>query len=401
MQIAFLLPQIGINGGIYVVLEYATRINVKPNVEVFIITEKPTLIEDYSWHTSAHELKFITLQEVNCFKFDITFATSWSTVFFLPSVKSLVYAYFVQSIESRFFLNKDQLFPLMADFTYACNIPTITEATWIKEYLYDKYGSSSYLVKNGIRKDLYRTDGALIKPRDRHILRVLVEGPLGVSFKNVEKTLTLCKKSLADEVWLLTSSKTSDLSLADRVFSHITIEQVPLVYRSCDVIVKLSYVEGMFGPPLELFHCGGTAIVYDVTGHDEYIINNHNGIVIAPDDEIGVINAINELKRNPDKLAQLKLHALETANAWHDWASASEDFFNASEELISNASNNNKNNKHLLELIDNFKRVVELRDDHTILNQIINSTSWRLTKPLRYFNQLLKNLKWKLNTKFR
>jgi hypothetical protein len=40
----------------------------------------------------------------------------------------------------------------------------------------------------------------------------------------------------------------------------------PLVYRSCDILGKLSYVEGMFGPPLEMFHCGWTAIVYNVTG---------------------------------------------------------------------------------------------------------------------------------------
>ena len=51
------------------------------------------------------------------------------------------------------------------------------------------------------------------------------------------------------------------------------------IYRSCDVIVKLSYVEGMFGPPLEMFHCGGTSIVYDVTGHDEYIVHGKNGLV--------------------------------------------------------------------------------------------------------------------------
>jgi hypothetical protein len=54
------------------------------------------------------------------------------------------------------------------------------------------------------------------------------------------------------------------------------------VYRSCDDILKLSLVESMFGPPLEMFHCGGTAIVYNVTGHDEYIVHGRNALVAEP-----------------------------------------------------------------------------------------------------------------------
>lgn len=41
----------------------------------------------------------------------------------------------------------------------------------------------------------------------------------------------------------------------------------------------------MFGPPLEMFHCGGTSIVYDVTGHDEYIVHDKNGLVAKTDDD--------------------------------------------------------------------------------------------------------------------
>jgi len=92
-----------------------------------------------------------------------------------------------------------------------------------------------------------------------------------VFFKNVEKTIELCLQSDADEIWLLTSTEISEYPGVDKCFSRVAIEKTPEIYRSCDVLVKLSYVEGMFGPPLEMFHCGGTAIVYDVTGHDEYI----------------------------------------------------------------------------------------------------------------------------------
>jgi glycosyltransferase involved in cell wall biosynthesis len=107
-----------------------------------------------------------------------------------------------------------------------------------------------------------------------------VEGPLGVSYKNVEKTIELCRQAEVDEIWLLTSSEVTDYPGVNRCFSRVPITETAAIYRSCDLLVKLSYVEGMFGPPLEMFHCGGTALVYDVTGHDEYIRHQQNSIVV-------------------------------------------------------------------------------------------------------------------------
>ena len=71
--------------------------------------------------------------------------------------------------------------------------------------------------------------------------------------KNVPKTIEICRESEADEIWLLTSSAVDTYEGVDRVFSRLPIEDTAKVYRSCDVLVKLSLVEGMFGPPLEMF----------------------------------------------------------------------------------------------------------------------------------------------------
>ena len=48
-------------------------------------------------------------------------------------------------------------------------------------------------------------------------------------------------------------------------------------YARSDVVLKLSRVEGMFGPPLEGFHRGATCVVTPVTGHDEYVEHGWNG----------------------------------------------------------------------------------------------------------------------------
>ncbi len=79
----------------------------------------------------------------------------------------------------------------------------------------------------------------------------------------------------------------------------------------------------MFAPPLEMFHCGGTCIVYDVTGHDEYIRHDYNGIVINMDDEERVIAALNQLNQDRAYLNKLKQGAINTAKQWIDWEEAS------------------------------------------------------------------------------
>ena len=156
---------------------------------------------------------------------------------------------------------------------------------------------------------------------------VHVPKALGVFFKNVERTIELCRQSDAPEIWLMTPTKgVSDYDGVDRVFSAIPVEKTAEVYRSCDVLVKLSTVEGMFGPPLEMFHCGGTAVVYNVTGYDEYIRDGYNALVSQMHDEESVVENINALIHDSQLRARLQEGALRTAQLWPDWPEASRVF---------------------------------------------------------------------------
>lgn len=322
----FTLGSPAIGGGTNVIFEHAAKC-VDNGIDVYILCEQKVEEKDYNWHTKAHKLKFITYEEAKEINFDVAIATWWRTVYELYRIKANKYIYFVQSIESKFY-NKDNEYGLvmLAEMTYFLGMKVITEATWIKEYL-ENYGIETLLVHNGIRKDIFKIEGD--KYDECKGLRVLVEGPIDVGFKNVPKTIELVKQSEADEVWLLTSSKLDNYDGVDRVFSRIPTTECAKIYRSCDLIVKLSYVEGMFGPPLEMFHCGGTSIVYDVTGHDEYIKNGYNGIVVKTDDDEAIVASINKIKNDKKLLKKLKKGAIETANNWIDWNTSSQRFFEA------------------------------------------------------------------------
>lgn len=320
MKIAFLLGSPDISGGTYVIFEHALK-NKDRGDEITIITEEKVSSDRLYWHPMARELIWKTYDEVQNEIFDLVITTWWRTFYEMYRVNGKKYCYFVQSIESRFYGEEEKPLKMLCEASYLLNIPIITEATWIKNYLHDKYDCDPILVRNGIRKDIYTNTGERYEKKTG--LRVLIEGPIDVDFKNVPDTISIVQKSKADEIWLLTSSSVSQVAGVDRVFSKVPIAECAKIYRSCDVIVKLSYVEGMFGPPLEMFHCGGTAITYDVTGHDEYIVNGVNGLVAKKDDRQQVIRYINMLKENPDRLALLKENALKTAAAWDSWEQAS------------------------------------------------------------------------------
>lgn len=334
MRIAFLLGSPDINGGTYVIYEHGTRF-LDFGHDVTVVTQQFVTPDRYAWHERAQELTWLTLDKGEKESFDIVIATWWQSPFLLHNLEAEHYVYFVQSIESRFFEEEDpqhhdnrdlSIWKKLCESTYSFNIPVITEANWIQDYLYKNYNNRPFLVRNGIRKDLYQAEVEPVSHRQEGRLRVLVEGPVDVFYKNVPKSIELCRKAGVDEVWLLTSSNITSFSGVDRVFSRVPIQETGPIYRSCDVLLKLSYIEGMFGPPLEMFHCGGTAIVYDVTGHDEYIVHKQNSLVVQRDDDDQVVAYLEKLANDKQMLEQLKQGAMQTASAWPDWQSSSSEF---------------------------------------------------------------------------
>jgi len=348
-KIAFLLGGVEISGGINVIFQHAMYL-AQNGYNISFITIRPIYPSDIRWHPIHDYLKtnnncnisWYTFNDLDNISFDIAIATWWRTFFNLWKVKADYYVYFVQSIESRFYSPNEIALRSVVESTYEMEIGFITECKWISEYLKDNYDHDVPLVPNGIDKSVFNQDSIAIEERNENILRVLIEGPLDVHFKNVPNTINIVKRSNADEAWLLTPSAVTQVQGIDRIFSKIALHHTSAVYKSCDLIIKLSYVEGMFGPPLEMFHCGGTCIVYDVTGHDEYVKHKKNGIVVRTNAEEEAVEYLNELKKSRQVLNKLKEGAIETARSWPDWQASSLMFEKAIHKAIEHVTVNHK-----------------------------------------------------------
>ncbi len=325
-SVVFLVGSTGISGGTYVILQYADHLmDLGWHVTLAALTVDHHLDP---WHPALERLEICSIDEASSCEYDLAVATWWPTVFELPRIRARHDLYLVQSIEARFYGGsvEDRWAQPLAELTYTFGIPIVTIASWMQIYLALRHKAPSFLVRNGVRKDVYTPFGPAFADRRKGHMRVLVEGPLSIPMKNVDAAVRLARAGGADEVWLMTGNGGEAGVMADRVFERVGMELTPLIYRSCDVLLKLSQVEGMYGPPLEMFHCGGTVVTYDVTGHEEYVVDRRNGLVVAMGDETAVVDAIRELKRDERLLSQLQHDALLTASDWPSWDSAAAEF---------------------------------------------------------------------------
>jgi hypothetical protein len=103
------------------------------------------------------------------------------------------------------------------------------------------------------------------------------------------------------------------------VKSQLSFEQMGAMYQRHHLLVKTPLVEGMFGPPLEAFHCGTPALVTPVTGSEEYIRHMQNSLVVSWSNPEEFSRQIDHLATTPSLGRKLSEGALQSAQAWPRW----------------------------------------------------------------------------------
>ncbi len=274
-----------------------------------------------------------SLAQASDTEFDLAIASWWQDTLLLPRLTARRHARFLQSMEDRIYRH-DELQRSLAQDVHRVPLPGITVSNWLREQFQLEYGRSLVVVPNGLDKSIFRPEGHTIAPRSDGV-RVLVEGPLASWHKNVVPALRLAR-SLSDETWLLTSTDVGAISGVDRVFSRLPPTETAAVYRSCDILLKLSLIEGFGLPPLEMFHCGGTVVAFDgpSTGITEYAEHGRNCLLASAPQFEAAGEHLAALLRDRDLLETMKSGALETARAWPSQTQAGELFLSALDTLI-------------------------------------------------------------------
>ncbi len=325
MRVAFLVNDLQLSGGVGVVVEHARQLSTLDGWDVSLVLVREQ--EDASWtgYTHLPHLHVRSRAQAITEHYDVAVATWWETTFTLFEIPADRYAYFVQSLEDRFYQHHEAE-RLGAALTLDLPVAFITEAHWIADTIAAlRPDAQCHLVPNGIDKALFgpiesvpaRSDGAL---------RVLIEGSPSAWFKGVKTAIAAAAAMREPHQVTVVSGERAELGDApvDEVVGPLSHGEMASVYERTDVLLKLSRVEGMFGPPLEAFHRGATCLVTPVTGHDEYVIHGWNGLLADWDDVRGTARQLDLLARDAHLLRFLRENALASARGWPSWEQSSQ-----------------------------------------------------------------------------
>ena len=334
MKVAFVIPDVHLSGGIGTVVEHARRLRDDHGFDATLVLDR-----DFPGQWTYERLEtvpLLPLPEAQQLDYDVCVATWWETTYALFTLRAKRYGYFVQSLEDRFFLQQHSPSRLGAALTYALPVSFITEAQWIADALRAlRPDASCYLVRNGVDKEAFavadEADVRLDGP-----LRVLVEGRPSVWFKGVPEALAAASRMQEPHHVTVVASDPADVpgSGYDRLVGPLPHRELADVYRETDVLLKLSRIEGMAGPPLEAFHCGATCVVTPVTGHDEYVEHGWNGLLVDWDDERGTARMLDLLATDRRLLHFLRSNALATARGWPSWGQSTQFMAAALETML-------------------------------------------------------------------
>ena len=325
MKVAFLVNDLQLSGGVGVVVAHARQLSLLEGWEVTLVLVREDEGPSWRGYEDLPDLHVRGREEAMTDRFDVAVATWWETTFTLFELQADRYGYFVQSLEDRFY-HYDESGRLGAALTLDLPVAFMTEARWIADALGSwRPDAPCYLVRNGIDKDVF-APLPRVTPAVRGPLRILVEGSPGVWHKRVPEALRSVG-AMREPHWVTAVCGDPrahiDIHGADAVVGPLGHREMADLYADHHVVLKLSTVEGMSGPPLEGFHRGATCVITPVTGHEEYVVHGHNGLITDWDDLGGTARQLDLLARDRRLLHFLRTNALETARAWPDWKQAS------------------------------------------------------------------------------
>lgn len=318
MKVAFLVNDLQLSGGVGVVVQHARQLTRHGHDVALVLVREQD--QPHWGYDSLAGLRVSSLVEARGERFDVAVATWWETTYSLFTVPAERYAYFVQSLEDRFY-EPEMPERLGAAVTLGLPVSFITEARWIRDTLAElRPDAPCFFVRNGIDKGDF-PPAAAVEPRLGGPLRILIEGNPSVAFKGVQEAVTATASMVEPRhVTVVTAEHAAFAGAAvDRVVGPIPHREMAALYADTDVVLKLSRVEGMFGPPLEGFHAGATCVVSEVTGHEEYVDHGWNGLVCDWDDPSGTGRLLDRLARDRRELHFLRTNALATAQSWPSW----------------------------------------------------------------------------------
>jgi len=334
MKITFLLPSIGIGGGIRSTFELANRLQGRGH-DVSIVYPLIPIKSGTKWYNvrklasralgtirnlkhgnrikwfdlKANLIRVPTLAERHISKGDIIVATWWANAYNVNS-------YGLDKGEKFYFIRHYETWGGPEDLvnkTYTLPLHKIVTSTWLKNLIEKKFNVSTFgPVPNGINFNLFYKEREGFEIHNPKRVGILYRKNKWKGMKDgLEALLKVKKKHSATQLILFGEEPIpDDMEIIEKI-GNIEFYKLPYkerlreIYNSLDIFVFPSHYEGFGNPPMEAMACGVACITTDVGAVPDYSLPGNTALVSSPKDSEGLARNIIRLLQNEKERKQI------------------------------------------------------------------------------------------------
>jgi glycosyltransferase involved in cell wall biosynthesis len=334
-KITFPLEGFNLGGGIRIVIQVANAL-AKKGHRVRIIVPDYAAIPPFKLDDSVQlEIKrtrgakllrkvyyLLNLSLTSTRETDICFATGFKTSYYVCLSKWLRLSrarlvYLIQGYEALSHTGTGgvmkRVLCFLARLSYRLPLKRIVVSHWTKGMIADE---NALVIPNGVDLSTFRPRNGTPNGAAEFIVGTIAAPGVGKGYRVFLDAINQMSEEHKQNMKVIVSTP-----LRVELPSGVTAEllkraddiELAAFYRSCDVFVCTSFIEGFGLPGLEAMACGAAVVTTACGGVSEYA-SNSNCLVVSPGDSRAIAQSIVRLREDCALRSQLRENALETSS---------------------------------------------------------------------------------------
>ena len=286
MNITFLSPDVGVGGGIRVILAFADRLAGRDHhVEVVVPTGR-------RMKAISRTVRGIGPRWLPRFRASIRWVKQWAPGD-LPQGDVVVATWWVNAqvvaeapprCGAKFYLiqQDESLYlgpPEIVASIYALPLQKIVVSTWLRDIMREKFGSDAEVVIPPVDLDLFRPVPVTTKTSRHRVLMMHSETPWkGVA--DAMEAIAKVKQKVPHLYLVGFGVKPPRQPMPyDEFHTNPPQEELATLYSGCDIYLCASWDEGLGLPSMEAMACGAAVVTYDTGGSRDYARHGETALV--------------------------------------------------------------------------------------------------------------------------
>jgi glycosyltransferase involved in cell wall biosynthesis len=252
---------------------------------------------------------------------DICFATGFKTPYYLCLSKWLRLSrtrlvYLIQHYEALSQAGtggvRTSMLSFLARLSYKLPLKRITVSHWVKDMIADE---NAVVIRNGVDVSTFRPRNGTRNGAADFVVGTIAGSAVWKGYRVFLDAINQMSDEHKRNMKVIVATPLQvelPSGVAAELLKPSGDSELASFYRSCDVFVCSSSLEGFGLPGLEAMACGAAVVTTACGGVSEYA-SNSNCLMVSPGDSRAIAESIIRLKENGALRSRLRENALETS----------------------------------------------------------------------------------------